>query len=218
MGRISAKAVKEKLSKGESFSVFVYLNRSGFFYDTELDDGCIGVISSDIGALFDITKMSEDEVIEEQIAQAKRLNQPLVRPQYQDNEVPTSRGVISVDRLVSGSLVISVVDLERAKKFKDVQVVSKFIIDYLQSMVAEQIFEACGKKIVVTDKSDIHDDLWLDSLEAIELVMEIEKKIGLEIPDNVVETIFYSKKEFRTIEWLASFLVQQIEVAEKLVK
>ena len=211
MGRILAKDVKEKLSKGESFSVFVYLEKNRFVYDTELNEGCIGVISSDIGSLFDMTMMSEDEVIDEQIAQAKRLNQPLIKQEYAGNEAPTDENFISVDSLVSGNLVISVVDLKKAKSF-DKNAIEERMIEFLKQN------NKYVRKVTITNDADLSNDLGFDSLELIEFVMEIEKEFGVQIPDNVTEIILFSKKEFRTIKWISSFLFQQIEVAEKLVK
>ena len=209
MGRISAKEVKEKLSKGESFSVFVYLEKDRFVYDTELDEGCIGVISSDISSLFDMTMMSEDEVIDEQIAQAKRLNQPLIKPEYAGNEVPRGENFISVDSLVSGNLVISVVDLNKAKSFSE-KAIEELLLELMEKRVK------CDVK--VTPDVDVKEDLGIDSLDEIEFITGIEKKMGILVPNKVISTIFSTKKEFRTIKWISSFLFQQIEVAEKLAK
>lgn len=39
----------------------------------------------------------------------------------------------------------------------------------------------------LTMESKLEDDLWMDSLDEVELVMELEKEFGILIPDDVSE-------------------------------
>ena len=42
----------------------------------------------------------------------------------------------------------------------------------------------------VTDEASFIDDLGADSLDTVELVLELEDQFGIEIPDDVTETLF----------------------------
>ena len=77
--------------------------------------------------------------------------------------------------------------------------------------------EFSGEVDILVD-SDILDDVGLDSIDVVDFIMKIEETLGIEIPYYVTETISFTKKEFRTVRWIASFLVQQIELAIKTSK
>ncbi|MBN3037826.1 MAG: acyl carrier protein [Candidatus Omnitrophica bacterium] len=56
--------------------------------------------------------------------------------------------------------------------------------DEVKSIIAEQL----GVKIEeVTDNASFIDDLGADSLDTVELVMALEEKFGVEIPDEDAE-------------------------------
>ena len=217
MSSISVKEVKERLIKDDSFSAFVYLKGGKFFYDTELKEGCIGVLSTDIASMLDGFACEDDDeatLIELQIANAK--SKCIMRPEYRDNEVPTSNKAINQERLVSGIENIFVCNLEKAKNFCDKDKLEGLLVQFLKEQVSKWT-EFSGEVDILVD-SDILNDVGLDSLDAVDFIMKIEETLGIEIPYYVTETISFTKKEFRTVRWIASFLVQQIELAIKTSK
>ncbi|MCK4462748.1 MAG: acyl carrier protein [Candidatus Omnitrophica bacterium] len=76
------------------------------------------------------------------------------------------------------------------------------IVEKIKSVIAEQ---AEVKPEEVTEKAKFIDDLGLDSLDMVELVMELEEECGVEIPDEdaeklttVGEAISYVEKRLST--------------------
>ncbi len=76
------------------------------------------------------------------------------------------------------------------------------IAEKVKSVIAEQ---AEVKPEEVTEKAKFIDDLGLDSLDMVELVMELEEECGVEIPDEdgeklttVGEAISYVEKRLST--------------------
>ena len=58
------------------------------------------------------------------------------------------------------------------------------LVDEVKAIIAEQL----GVKLEeVTDKASFIDDLGADSLDTVELVMALEEKFGVEIPDEDAE-------------------------------
>ena len=58
------------------------------------------------------------------------------------------------------------------------------LADEVKSIIAEQL----GVKVEeVTDNASFVDDLGADSLDTVELVMALEEKFGIEIPDEDAE-------------------------------
>ena len=58
------------------------------------------------------------------------------------------------------------------------------LVDDVKAIIAEQL----GVKIEeVTDNASFIDDLGADSLDTVELVMALEEKFGVEIPDEDAE-------------------------------
>lgn len=58
------------------------------------------------------------------------------------------------------------------------------LADEVKAIIAEQL----GVKIEeVTEKASFIDDLGADSLDTVELVMALEEKFGIEIPDEDAE-------------------------------
>lgn len=58
------------------------------------------------------------------------------------------------------------------------------LIDDVKAIIAEQL----GVKVEeVTDSASFVDDLGADSLDTVELVMALEEKFGVEIPDKDAE-------------------------------
>ncbi len=69
------------------------------------------------------------------------------------------------------------------------------IIEYkgLQKLIAEHL--SVDVKEVLPD-SHMADDLGGDSLDMVELMMSCEEKYGIEIPDEVAETLYTPQKMF----------------------
>ncbi len=72
----------------------------------------------------------------------------------------------------------------------------------------EQIIEAISKQLKIepskiTPETDILDDLGADSLDVVELLMTIEDKYGIVIPDDEVT-------ELRTIKKMSEYIEKHI--------
>ena len=72
----------------------------------------------------------------------------------------------------------------------------------------EQIIDAISKQLKVdpskiTPETDIIDDLGADSLDVVELLMTIEDKYGIVIPDDEVT-------ELRTIKKMSDYIEEHI--------
>ena len=60
------------------------------------------------------------------------------------------------------------------------------ILDKLKALIAESLDV---EKATITEGSAFIDDLGADSLDIVELVMQLEKEFGIEIPDEEAEKI-----------------------------
>jgi len=60
------------------------------------------------------------------------------------------------------------------------------IADRVREIIAEQLMVDLEE---VTDEASLVDDLGADSLDTVELLMEMEDEFGIEIPDQDVEKI-----------------------------
>jgi len=61
------------------------------------------------------------------------------------------------------------------------------VLTTIQKMIASQL--GIGDPAVITLETSLLDDLEADSLDAVEIIMAIEDEFGLEIPDEVAETL-----------------------------
>ena len=71
------------------------------------------------------------------------------------------------------------------------------LFDDVKSIVAEQLNVEEAK---ITEKSKFVDDLGADSLDVVELVMALEEKFDIEIPDEDAEKITTVKNAIDYIE------------------
>jgi Acyl carrier protein len=62
----------------------------------------------------------------------------------------------------------------------------------------------------ITERTDIPDDLGADSLDVVEILMEIEDELGVCIPDSDV-------LELKTIENVVSYLSQRVSESDPVL-
>lgn len=60
------------------------------------------------------------------------------------------------------------------------------IAEQVKQIIAEQLMVELDE---VTDEASFIEDLGADSLDTVEMIMEIEDEFGIEIPDEDAETI-----------------------------
>ncbi|MBP5649492.1 MAG: acyl carrier protein, partial [Bacteroidales bacterium] len=60
------------------------------------------------------------------------------------------------------------------------------IIDKVQAIIAEKLSVDAAE---VTPEKSFTNDLGADSLDTVELIMEVEKEFGIQIPDEAAEQI-----------------------------
>lgn len=83
----------------------------------------------------------------------------------------------------------------------------KEIFEIIKNIVIQQLEV---KEDLITLKAKFVEDLGADSLDIIEMVMTVEEKFGIEIPDKDVENLL-------TLEDLVNYLYNQIgKQSEKL--
>jgi len=78
------------------------------------------------------------------------------------------------------------------------------IEERVKKVIAEQL---CVSEAEVTNEASFVDDLGADSLDTVELVMALEEAFGIEIPDNVAETI-------KTVQQAVDYVVEHAKEAE----
>lgn len=59
------------------------------------------------------------------------------------------------------------------------------ILERLTGVIREIM---CDDSVVITEEANLMDDLGLDSLEAMELMMEVENEFGVEIPQDEISS------------------------------
>ena len=64
--------------------------------------------------------------------------------------------------------------------------------------------------VTITEYTDITDDLGADSLDVVELLMEIEDELGVNIPDSEVLNL-------KTIQDVVAYLSQRISEADPVL-
>ena len=75
----------------------------------------------------------------------------------------------------------------------------------IATRVKELVAEHLGvEQDKVTDEANFVEDLGADSLDTVELVMALEEEFGVEIPDDVAETI-------RTVKDAVEFVSKKTE-------
>ena len=82
-------------------------------------------------------------------------------------------------------------------------------------MTAEQIIEGINRILTdefelaperLTPDAQLYEDLELDSLDAVDLVVALEKTFGVQIGEDAI-------RDIRTVEQIYAFVLQQFETA-----
>ena len=72
----------------------------------------------------------------------------------------------------------------------------------LKEKIEELIAELAGEEIVITPEMELLKDIGLDSLDAVELVFQLENEYDVEIDDEVLEKVRTVGDLMRAIEAL----------------
>ena len=80
------------------------------------------------------------------------------------------------------------------------------IEDRVRKIVMEQLALDADK--IPDNKASFVDDLGLDSLETVELIMDLEEAFGIEIPDKDAQQI-------SSLQEMIDYIVEKVEKVEK---
>ncbi len=216
MDTIRLNEVKEKLLRGDSFSVFIYLKDGEFVADAELKKGCIGVFSTDIASIlddsigdvnaFDFVETKEKAVLEmqkpkDEVAEVTVSVEPEETDEY-DKAVEAF-----VEEHGKDKYLIRVVNEDVAKKFLEPEKVRNTLL----SILSEMIVNMGDTKTKIMDTHDFSMDLGFDSLDEMDFWMRIEFQFGITVENVVLERLFASSKKHRTVRFLAKFIVHELK-------
>lgn len=81
---------------------------------------------------------------------------------------------------------------------------SNEILEKIRTITADQL---CLEITQVRPDANFTTELGADSLDIVELVMALEEAFGIEIPEEVADTIF-------TVEDAANFIIEQVKNKE----
>lgn len=75
--------------------------------------------------------------------------------------------------------------------------------------IKNKVFETIKSRLFLKDtpltmESKLVDDLWMDSLDEVELVMELEKEFGILIPDEASERCL-------TVKDVVDYMIRRME-------
>ena len=59
--------------------------------------------------------------------------------------------------------------------------------EHLRQMIAE--IGEIDNAAVITDQADLYDELGLDSMQCLEIVLEIESRFGISVPEDSLQQI-----------------------------
>ena len=164
MDTIRLNEVKEKLLRGDSFSVFIYLKDGEFVANAELEKGCVGVFSTDIASIlddsigdvnaFDFVETKEEAVLEmqkpkDEVAEVTVSVEPEETDEY-DKAVEAFVGEYGKDKYL-----IRVVNEDVAKKFLEPEKVRNTLL----SILSEMIVNMGDTKTKIMDTHDFSMDL-----------------------------------------------------------
>lgn len=191
MKKFNTSQIEEALKSGKQFYYFIYFVNNELVYDEKEHDGIIGVISSQTG--FPILKTEIPPQSPPKISlppSAKTKNSPRKKSQI----------VIKNKKLAESYL----------SKEKLTQIVLKCTKDAVWKT------RYCPTTYpTISLKANIFTDLNLDSLDRIELIMEIEKHIGIHVPDITIEEMFQTETS-ADISYIIDFLHNKL--CESLIK
>ena len=75
------------------------------------------------------------------------------------------------------------------------------IFEIIQNIIEEKIGE---EKENITLEADLFDDIGFDSLDVVEVVMEVEKEFNIAIPDDKIERV-------RTVQQYVDLVQQSVK-------
>jgi acyl carrier protein len=61
--------------------------------------------------------------------------------------------------------------------------------EQIKELIIDNIPGTSGKEHLITPECSLTNDLGADSLDAVELILAVEEKFGLEVPDSVAENV-----------------------------
>jgi acyl carrier protein len=224
MGKLFLQEVKENLSKEVGFSAFIYLKGGRFVYDSEFKEGCVGVISSELGQLFGgfgedvlasfgnfpkvIQENNLDETKKDEISsqnEEKKDKKPVktLRNRRTFRRKPGSKYMRSKEP------EISIVFEEKARLFVEER-------DAFVSLVCDLIRARMCYYALQNYPDDLSDcafknDLGLDSMDEIEVIMGIEKEVGIRISGELEELMFSSYGVERTANSMVDYLIAEMK-------
>ena len=222
MGKLFLQEVKENLSNEAGFSAFIYLKGGRFVYDSEFKEGCVGVISSEIGQLFG--GFGEDvlasfgnfpKVIQENNLDETKKDEVSSQNEEEKDKKPvkTSRTRKTFRRKPGSTYMrskepkISIVSKEKARLFvEDREKFVSLVCDLIKARMCYYALQNCPDDL---SDCDLTNDLGLDSLDEIEVIMGIEKEVGIEIPGELEELMFSSYGVERTANSMVDYLIAE---------
>lgn len=103
--------------------------------------------------------------------------------------MPTKKTLVLLTASLLASPVVATKKAESSQLFQSVQLVSQ---QYTQDEVESAVIEILEEQLRVSDvflNSRIIGDLGADSLDAVELIMQVEERFDIAIPDEEAENI-----------------------------
>lgn len=216
MDTIRLNEVKEKLLRGDSFSVFIYLKDGEFIADTELKKGCIGVFSTDIASIlddsigdvnaFNFVETKKEKVLEN--IEPKGVEANLVNSASPEEPDEYDKAVEEfVKEYGKDEYLIHIHNEDVAKGFLE----RGDVRDKLFVILSEMLENMGDTKTKLLDTLDFSEDLGFDSLDEMDLWMRIEFKFGIMVSNVVWEKLFASNRKHRTIKFLAKFIELELK-------
>lgn len=224
MGKMFLQEVKENLSNEVGFSAFIYLKGGRFVYDSEFKEGCVGVISSELGQFFG--GFGEDVLASfgnfPKVIQENNLDETKKDEVSSQNEEKKDKKPVKTSRtrktfrrkpgstyMRSKELVISIVSKEKARLFvEDREKFVSLVCDLVRARLC-----CYGLQNYPDDLSDcdLRNDLGLDSLDEVEIILGIQKEVGIEIPSELEELMFTHYGVGKTANSIVDYLIAEMK-------
>ena len=216
MDTIRLNEVKEKLLRGDSFSVFIYLKDGEFIADTELKKGCIGVFSTDIASIlddsigdvngFEFVETKKEKVLEN--IEPKDVEANLVNSTIPEGPDEYDKAVEEfIKEYGKNECLIQIHNEDVAKGFFE----RGGVRDKLFKVLSEMLENMGDTKTKLLDTHDFSADLGFDSLDEMDLWVRVEYEFGITFENVVWVKLFALGREHRTIKFLAKFIELELK-------